>query len=170
MQRNIIQVVVGALVAVGSARAQNLLINGSFEQGPEIPYWGTPGYLYVTIPDGDTEIPGWIVKTPSGSGDIDYVRDDWRASDGFYSLDLCGNNAGGIVQTFTSVVGQSYAVTFDIAANPTAQGYLTPKTIEVSAAGQSERFSHDNAGQTQEDMGWATHTWLFTAGSTATEL
>ncbi len=168
MRQRIIMAVVAGLSAIDSSpgRGANLLTNGSFEQGPPIPYmsWGgRTGYLFVTLPDGNTEIPGWIVKTPSGSGDVDYKRDYWQASDGFFSVDLCGFNGGGIAQTFATVAGQMYAVTFDIAANPTVQGALNPKAIEVSAAGESHLFSHDNTGRTFENMGWETHTWFFRA-------
>lgn len=156
-----------------SANAENLLLNGSFEQGPPVPYmtWGSrTGYLFTTLHAANTDITGWVVKPPDyyPSGDIDYVREYWRASDGVLSIDLCGFAAGGIAQTFATVVGQAYAVTFDIAMNPTVQG-LT-RTIEVSAAGQFRQFSRDNTGHTYDEMGWETKTWLFTADSSSTEL
>jgi hypothetical protein len=68
------------------------------------------------------------------------------------------------------LAGQTYYVTFDIASNPTVQPWAAVKTIEISAAGQSQQFTADSTGHTLTEMGWETHTWSFVAQSTSTEL
>jgi choice-of-anchor C domain-containing protein len=150
-----------------SAAFGNILVNGSFEEGPDVP--SPPGYLEIS--DGSTAIPGWVVKTPVPSSNIDRVSTYWQNSHGSYSIDLNGlNGPGGIAQGFGTVIGQTYYVTFDIASNPTVPSFAPVKTIEVIAAGQSQQFTADSTGHTLTEMGWETHTWSFVAQTTTTEL
>jgi uncharacterized protein (TIGR03437 family) len=147
--------------------AQNLLVNGSFEQGPN------PG-SYTNIPQGSTVITGWTVSV----GNIDYVGSLWVAEDGSRSLDLEGSSGtcdlvtpncpGGIAQSFSTVAGQQYTVTFYLAGNPFAAPVV--KTILVSAAGQSQTYTFDTTGFGPGNMGWAQVTWNFTANDTTTTL
>jgi choice-of-anchor C domain-containing protein len=144
----------------------NLLVNGSFETGP------VPG-SFTNLASGSTAITGWTVSF----GNIDYIGSLWVASDGTRSLDLEGsagtcsinppNCPGGISQTFSTVAGQQYLVTFDLAGNLSNLPVI--KTVSVSAAGQSQNFTFNTTGHNTASMGWVTDTWTFTAtGSTAT--
>ncbi|MSS72239.1 MAG: DUF5011 domain-containing protein [Candidatus Latescibacteria bacterium] len=83
------------------------------------------------------------------------------------SLDLVGFNSGGIRQTIGTVPGQTYNVTFDMAANPSG---ANPKTLRVSAGAGSALFSFDWTGKTGTNMGWQNKTWSFVAASTWTVL
>jgi choice-of-anchor C domain-containing protein len=147
-----------ALGTTRQARA-DLIVNGSFEQ---------PGGAGVTLYGGSTYITGWTVTGDS----IDYTdQSTWLASNGGYSLDLSGRAAGGIEQTFASVAGQAYQVSFDMAGNP----YDGPaiKTMEVSAAGASQHFTFDTGVFTSfpiMDMGWTTMSFQFTATGSSTTL
>src|SRR5579859_5367126 len=83
-------------IAVTSVQA-NLLINGSFEQGP--------GGYFANVPVGSTVITGWTVIR----GSIDYGP-GWQNADGNWSLDLDGSpfspnssTAGGVQQGFATV-------------------------------------------------------------------
>jgi choice-of-anchor C domain-containing protein len=138
-------------------------VNGSFEGGV---YPGTGGWLLVA---GSTEITGWVV-TPVA---ISYVGVAWIAADGQRSVDLDGDNPGGIEQSFSTVPGRSYIVKFQMAGNPDP-GDPNPatrlKTMRVLAAGQHSDFSFDTNGRTEQDMGWVVHSWSFTADSTTTIL
>src|SRR5947207_12843301 len=84
--------------------------NGSFELG------GSPG-KNLNIPAGSTVITGWTVSV----GNIDWEGAPvpacgWQASNGNNSLDLVGTGGiGGIQQTFDSVPGTTYQVSFDMA-------------------------------------------------------
>jgi choice-of-anchor C domain-containing protein len=139
----------------------NLILNGSFEVGPD------PGAM-ITLLGGSTAITGWEVTR----GGIDYEGTFWVASDGDRSLDLDNSPGfGGIMQTFATNVGQEYLVTFDMAGNP-YRGYNDPfiKYMRVEAAGQYADFSFDVTGHDYNNMGWETHSYQFTANSSLTTL
>ena len=133
------------------------LINGSFENGP------APGN-FIELPVGSTAIPGWIVTT----GAIDYAGTVWVASHGVRSLDLNGPNAGGIRQSFATLVGTQYPVRFAMAGNP--GGGPTVKTLTVSTGAAPAVFTFDITGRTFTNMGWQEKGWVFTAVATTTTL
>jgi len=138
-------------------QAANLIQNGSFENG------ANPG-LFQTINTGSTVITGWTVS----QGSIDYIGTLWQASNGSRSLDLSGENAGGIQQTFNTTVGETYRVTFDLAGNTDYSP--TIKEMRVSAGGNSADFSFDITGKSRSNMGWVSKSWGFTATGTTTTL
>jgi choice-of-anchor C domain-containing protein len=132
----------------------NLILNGSFETGPD------PGGYWVTLSAGSTAIDGWEVTR----GGLDY-KNYWEASDGDRSLDLDNSPGfGGIKQEFTTTAGWDYLVTFDIAGNPFL-GYEDPaiKHMRVAAAGDFNDFSFDVTGHDFDNMGWQPCSWQFTA-------
>jgi choice-of-anchor C domain-containing protein len=155
-----------ALMAIVPANA-NLLVNGSFEQGPN------PG-SFTNLPMGSTALTGWTVSL----GNIDYIGSLWVAADGSRSLDLEGsagtcnlvtpNCPGGIAQSFATVAKQQYTVTFDLAGN--LLNIPVIKTIHVSAAGQSQDFSFNTTGHSTASMGWLLDSWTFTATASTTTL
>jgi choice-of-anchor C domain-containing protein len=157
----------------GAARifrtARNLLVNGDFESGPDIRMACFP------LNPGSTAITGWTVTR----GQIDYQDGIWQSSDRRV-VDLDGSPGfGGIAQTFQTVPGQSYRVTFDMAgdlggppqikrmrveaAGQSAEFTFDIKRMPVQAAGQSAEFTFDSAGRSREKMRWVTRTWQFTA-------
>ncbi|MFT3988168.1 DUF642 domain-containing protein [Aestuariivirga sp.] len=112
---------VGVVIVAASAPAYaNLVQNGSFETGI------TPGG-FTTVFNGDsTSIDGWTVTGNS----VDYIGSYWAASDGSRSIDLSGNDVGGLTQTISGLnVGQSYTLSFDYAANPDFTG---PRSMSFS--------------------------------------
>jgi choice-of-anchor C domain-containing protein len=150
----------------GLPGSANLIVNGSFEESSV-----NPG-SYQDLPAGSTAIKGWTVTQH-----IDYVNGLWLASDGKHSLDLEGSACntgtttgclGGVKQTFATVPGQKYNVSFDLSGNP----YNGPKikTLKVSAAGQNQSFTFDLTGHSVRSMGWKTEYWTFTAMSAQTTL
>lgn len=147
-------------------RPANLLVNGSFEEGPRVS-------SFLNLPGGATTLRGWVV---TGEG-IDLVGAGyWLSSDGTYAIDLDGSARsrttpphvrGGIAQTFATVAGRRYRVTFDLAGNPNRPPARKP--VRVSAAGQSAEFVFDATGKTGRSMGWVPTEWVFTAtGDSAT--
>jgi choice-of-anchor C domain-containing protein len=137
----------------------NLLVNGSFEEGPDIA--GT----FVSLNEGSTAMKGWVVTR----GQIDVVSTHWPAADGKRSLDLHGSpGLGGVKQTFPTTKGQRYRVTFSFAGNP--EGAVAEKKMGVSAAGQKEEFTFDTAGKKLDDLGWVTKKWEFKADGKETTL
>jgi choice-of-anchor C domain-containing protein len=137
----------------------NLLVNGSFEDGPEgLGNWQPRN-------PGDKAIKGWEVTR----GQIDLVGNHWPAADGKRSLDLHGSpGLGGIKQTFPTKPGARYNVTFWMAGNP--EGTVPKKRMGVSAAGSSKEFEFDATGKTVKAMGWVKKSWQFTATEKETTL
>jgi choice-of-anchor C domain-containing protein len=151
---------IGASLLFGFAPAfaASLINNGGFEAGTE------PG-AFTQVNAGGTNITDWIVN----SGSVDYIGTYWNASEGSRSIDLSGSEAGVISQTFTTVIGNTYKVTFDLAGNPA--GGPTVKTLTVSATGgTTDPYTFDTTGKTTIDMGWTSKTYNFVATSTSTTL
>jgi hypothetical protein len=99
----------------GQAQA-NLITNGSFEN-----------------PLGSGGDP-WI------TGDIDRVI-GWQASQGSYLVDLNGFNPGFVEQTFATVGGLEYTISFDLSGNP--DGLRGEKSMDVSVDSYSDTFSYN---------------------------
>jgi choice-of-anchor C domain-containing protein len=139
----------------------SLITNGSFEMADI-----NPGNFYIQLNGGDTRITGWVVL-PSN---IHYVGTYWEASEGLRSLDLDGATgfAGGIQQTFSTVPGNQYLVSFDFAGNPGAGPQI--KTMRVSADNQSAIFTFDITGKSFSNMGWTRMNWMFTADDSSATL
>jgi len=151
-----------ALLLAGTVQAAPFQ-NGSFE---------SPGLSsnIATVPDGGAHasdfITGWVVT----GGNVDYIRDDYwsNPADGHYSLDLNGIAPGSIQQTFDTVAGRTYRVSFALAGNP---GGTQLKTVEVQATGSSSAvYTFDSNGTSGSNMGWTTQTYVFTATGSQTTL
>jgi choice-of-anchor C domain-containing protein len=156
----------GLLIALPASAAGNLLVNGSFEIGPD------PG-LFLDLPSGSTALPGWVV----GDFHVDYVGPAlWIASDGQRALDMDGSvgqpHNGAISQSFATTPGQGYRVSFDMSAN--IWGAPLVKQMEVSAAGASQVFSYDIGAIAPfvppAALDWHHETFLFTATASTTTL
>lgn len=149
--------------APGPDEKNNLLVNGSFEEGPEIP--ADIGWLPNVRVDS-TAIKGWTVTR----GNIDVVSNKlWIAGHGKRSIDLHGGPGfGGIKQSFKTVVGQRYQVSFLMSGTP--QRGIPLFKLAVRAADQQQEMSFDAKGKTVNQMGWTRKTWDFVAITTETTL
>jgi choice-of-anchor C domain-containing protein len=137
-----------------------LFQNGSFEIGANSPTSG-----FSTLNGGSTDITGWTV----GGHSIDWIGNYWQSADGgSRSVDLNGNGQGSISQTFDTMTGLSYRVTFAMAGN--VDGGSIVKDLQVTAGGFSGLFQFDTAGKTRESMGWATYSFVFKALSDSSTL
>jgi choice-of-anchor C domain-containing protein len=148
------------VLAVVTPAGANLLVNASFES----PGGGAGCGLRIAP---STEIPGWVVTRTN----IHYCHSSvWQVSDGVRNIDLDGGTgfAGGIAQTFATVPGQIYKVSWDLAGNPGAGP--TVKTMRIEAAGQGATFTFSIAGKSFTNMGYIRPEWSFTANSTSTML
>jgi hypothetical protein len=113
--------IVGLGVAQNAA-ASNLLVNGDFE----VPVQVAPNFATFNIPAGSTYITGWNVVQgnvdltttanygpgpntldPSSKQDIDLIGDT-NGSNGVF---------GGLSQSFVTIPGQQYQLTFDYSHN-----------------------------------------------------
>ncbi len=132
--------------------------NGGFEQGTDT------GGGFVTLPNGSTAITGWTIT----AGDVDYIGPYWQAGEGSRSLDMVGCQPGSISQTFDTLAGARYQVSFLMAGNP--DGGPTVKSLRATAAGASQDFTFDITGATRGDMRWASRSFSFVATGTSTTL
>jgi len=95
----------------------------------------------MVLPAGSTAITGWVVL-PSNIDWINYAG-NIVASNGTWFLDLNGTQTGGIQQTFDTVVGKTYTVSFDLNDNNTSIcGSPIPRSVQVSAGGVSQVFTY----------------------------
>ncbi len=165
---------VSFLGALPAGATQGSFTNGNFASGSY-----TPNYLgagYDTLRGGSTAITGWTV----GGDSVDWINTYWTAPGG-NSIDLNGNNPGSISQTFATVSGATYDVSFSYAGNfdnygnaSTGFGSNTSKQGTVQASGilNAPDYFYANwfSGWSHGNMGWASTTYPFAATSDATAL
>ncbi len=145
-----------ALAFTGSAASAASIVNGSFEIGP------APG-VFTTLGTGNTSITGWTVT----AGTIDYIGSYWTAQDGLRSLDLAGNSPGAISQTFATVIGQTYTISYWVGRNP--DGGLDPRTGFIDVGGAQTQFIYSGSGD-RTNMRWEREIFNFTATGASTML
>ena len=143
-------------VSAGASAAS--FMNGSFEDGVAIP--GD----FVTIAGGDsTSIDGWTV----GGHSVDYIGTYWVAQDGNRSIDLAGNGNGSLFQSFDTIAGVQYNVSFWVGRNP--DGGLNPRTGFVDVGGAAIPVAYTGFGN-RADMQWQQETFSFVAAGPSTTL
>ncbi len=147
--------------AVCSIASASLIVNGSFEESPL-----DPGGSFIALGGGNTSITGWTTLL----GGVDYIGGYWTAAEGSRSLDLNNTSAGGIEQSFATIIGASYSVTFAMSGNMIVGP--NEKILMVSAGNDFALFSFDVVanGSTLQDPNWAYYEWTFTAIDTTTTL
>jgi choice-of-anchor C domain-containing protein len=139
-----------AALAMAAPLSANLLTNGSFETASGV----------CTLASTSLQcIDSWQVA----SGNVHRVNSStfWPAQEGQWSLDLDGSVAGAVQQTFATLPGTSYLVTFAMAGN--FDDLPVVKPMRVSADGQSADFTFDTTGHSGSNMGWVQHSWTFVA-------
>ena len=155
------------LASSGAANAAELLVNGSFEDiGTGVPEgWG--GLTYYAA--GPVALPGWTVS--AGSVDLTTSASFWGpANDGNFSLDINGWDAGTISQSFETVIGQLYTVSFAYGRN--VAGAPDPALATVSAGGQTFNVSAADDGSfgTGYNMIWKTGSFDFVGTGSPTSI
>lgn len=142
------------LASAAAAQGANLIVNGSFENGP-----GTT--TNVTVFSPSTAFPGWFVFT----GSVDQVA-QWTAAAGVYSLDMDGLSVGGIRQVVTTTPGAVYQLSFRMAGNP-GSGV---KTMRVSIGAVQHVVTFDATSTSSSNMGWSLRTFTFPSAATSTTI
>jgi hypothetical protein len=157
--RSLLVVISGVLLLAQALRAQNLLVNGSFES-PDVEA-GTA----LVYPDGD--VPGWSDSSGGLMCGIE-IQDHCcgSPSDGEQHAELDTQNcSGAISQSVATQAGASYVLTFDFAARP--GGFMTFYNLLVRWNG-SEIFNEIEQ-PLGEDTNWVHHSIAVTAtGPTST--
>jgi choice-of-anchor C domain-containing protein len=133
------------------------LINGGFETG-------APTGEFTTAPP--VIVPGWDVT----AGTVDHIGTYWTNNGGSAgSIDLAGSSPGTLAQTFATVAGQAYRVTFFIAGNN--GGGSAIKSLNVLATGGSTaNYAFDTTGFGRTNMGWSERFYNFRASGSSSTL
>ncbi|ROQ68846.1 choice-of-anchor C domain-containing protein [Streptomyces sp. 840.1] len=148
------------LVCTGTAvAAPSHFDDGSFEYPVS-----TPGGFRDLV--AGQSIGPWQVT----SGSVDHMgAGSWQAAEGDQSVDLSGVNAGTVAQTFTTVPGRKYSVTYALAGNPA--GPPVVKSGKVLVNGQNfQDFTFDITGRTTRNMGYVYRQVNFVATNSTTTL
>ncbi len=149
---------VGASTGTASAAPRHLR-DGSFE------YPRVPSHTFQEFLAG-ASIGPWLVT----SGSVDLIGAGyWQAAEGEQSLDLDGFDAGSVSQTFNTIPGRQYTVTYALAGN--LEAGPTVKTGRVLIDGQDfQDFSFDVTGKTHANMGYVNRQVTFVATNRTTTL
>lgn len=131
-------------LTAGISQAQNLIANGSFEQGSLVPDF-EPNLMLLR--PGATNISEWTIVGAAGSS-IAWVGKDNLAFPAQYGdrfLDLTGiviNPIGqGVAQTISTVAGSQYTLSFDI-GNSTLPDYGAISSVTAIAGNTTQLFTH----------------------------
>ena len=160
---NLILKALALIVGLGvaqNATAANLLVNGGFENPPQV----SPNFATFNIPAGSTTITGWTIV--QGNVDLTYAVDYGPLGNtldpaSVQDVDLIGDTNGsggvfgGLSQSFATTAGQEYQLTFDYSHNPgtaSSSGYAAQVTVADGNAPGNSIFS----GQVSQANGTAT--------------
>ncbi|MCX5208636.1 choice-of-anchor C family protein [Kitasatospora sp. NBC_00240] len=145
--------------AAGGHRALSHFDDGSFET-PK-----APANAFTGLTAGQAIGP-WQVT----AGSVDLIGAGfWQAAEGDQSLDLNGSGSGTVAQSFTTVPGATYSVTYALAGNP--EGGVALRTGRALIDGQNfQDFTFDITGRTRTAMGYVGHQFSFVAQGASTTL
>lgn len=166
--RNIFASLGFAAVLITSANANNLITNGSFENGSYSFNGGGGESLGV----GSTVMTGWTVVTAELAAIENGDAYGMVAQDGNISLDLTGYHDsspyGGVEQTISTVAGQTYTLQFYIGAQNNSGSYAAPVSINASInGGTATTFYNNSTGSGQQ---WVLASQSFVATGTSTTI
>jgi choice-of-anchor C domain-containing protein len=165
----------GAAMVATPAQAANLLINGGFE-APAI------GSFFQNFGSGSTAITGWTVDTSNAGENVDIVNGAFTpggpspAFEGTQYLDLVGfGTLGSIYQTFSTVAGQRYVLSFAYSHNlfggdPSASAEFGLANGGVLGTLLAPRVTFSHVGGTNSNLNWQTYSYGFLAAGTQTTL
>ena len=121
---------------------------------------------------GSTCITGWTVGDGTmdpGMGSVDLIATYWQNPPGSYSVDLDGSHPGSIYQTFDTVSGATYTVTFDLSGNP--DGGDGTKYLQVTADGSTVDYTYTvGPSNSKSNMLYELETFTFMASGPSTTL
>jgi choice-of-anchor C domain-containing protein len=151
-------IALGASLALASFARADMLTNGGFESGAAVPATGI-----LAVPPGSPALTGWTVL----GGAINIVTNDyWACLSGVRSVELSSSGPGAIQQTFTSVSGSVYRLTFSMSGEPFS--VPTIKNLRVQAGATTQDYTFDVTPAWHWDMKWQQHTLDFTAPGPST--
>ena len=165
-----------ALMSICASGAQAQLLNGDLS---------SPGtsFTFVSLGyAGAHPVPSTYVTDWTGS-EVNYESAGYIApyAPGDYSIDLNGNKPGQFSQTFATIAGEKYTVTFGLSGTQGSGANFVPmKEISVLATGgpTTDFFFNSTgmhgrlvrAGRAPANNTWVTDTYQFTASGNSTTL
>jgi len=157
-----------ASLCVAHAAAADILVNGGFEA----PVQGPPNFAAFNVPAGSNLITGWNVV----QGNVDLTGTccygpltNTLDHGSLQAVDLIGDDRGsggvfgGLSQSFATVTGQKYQLTFDYSHN--FGGSASNYAAQVTVGDLSTTVS-----QTSDQRVWVAFSQTFTANSDSTTL
>lgn len=144
-----------------AAAATNFIVNGGFEKPVD-----SSGASIVIYAGAEPTGFGWSVT--EGSVDVHNTNgpfggDPDPAGAGVGALDLIGlGDKGGIAQSFATIVGLKYVLSFDFANNPFAPSAAMDFGIR-GANGNVFSQNVTHSGSVLNEMNWTHYTFEFTA-------
>ncbi|GAA1235353.1 hypothetical protein GCM10009665_26900 [Kitasatospora nipponensis] len=147
------------LGVTASAQTVSRFDDGSFEN-PRV-----AAGSFTTLSAGQAIGP-WQVT----AGNVDLIGAGfWQAAEGDQSVDLNGTTPGTVAQTFTTVPGANYTVTYALAGNPA--GGPTLRTGNALIDGQDfQDFSFNVTGKSTTNMGYVNRQFTFRATNATTTI
>jgi choice-of-anchor C domain-containing protein len=115
--------------------------------------------MFITVNLGGMIDP-WTVS----SGSVDWIGGYWQPAGGNGSIDIAGNGPGALSTTLSTVVGQSYTLSFYLAGNP--DGGDPNKFLQVQVGNLNQIFTFNTSGHSHTSMGWTLESVSFTATAT----
>jgi hypothetical protein len=144
-------------IAMGGNASANLLVNGGFEETGGAAKQGWGGFTYGDCGpncSANPALPGWTV---AAGGNVDIVPASigvWKpAFELDHSLDLVGYTIGSISQSFATVAGANYALSFHYSKNVALS--QDPSTATVTLAGAGFAGWSDTLSVADADAGTA---------------
>ncbi|MFI9329381.1 choice-of-anchor C family protein [Kitasatospora sp. NPDC052868] len=152
-------VLLASAATTASAQTVSRFDDGSFE------YPRAAANGFTPLAAGQTIGP-WRVT----AGSVDLIGAGfWQAAEGDQSVDLNGSNSGAVAQTFSTVPGATYTVTYALAGNPAGAPAL--KTGSALIDGQNfQDFSFNTTGKSFTNMGYVGRQFTFQATGSATSI
>ena len=157
-----------------TATSGNIVQNCSFESS--VPAVSPGGLIY--FPAGSTGITSWTVASvPAGGNDLTDKQffGGFPVEDANLSLDLNRDDAGGIYQDLSTIVGQTYQVTFFMSGYPAPGAPCAaadPKSLVATAGATSQAFTFvpNQSASPLGNQSFDQHTMLFVATNSVTRL
>ena len=155
MKLTTLSLMLAAGLSAGGAHAVNLLVNPGFE----LP----AGTGYISLPGGSAVITGWTTVLNG----VEWFSTA-QAADGVMVVDLANYTytGGGIEQTFATIAGQTYDLSFSLGTQQSS-GRDGTAHIDVTVAGITTGYDVVNH---TGSLVWTAVTQSFTAVSTSTTL
>jgi hypothetical protein len=156
-----------AIFGFNTAFAQNLIVNGSFENTSATFVDSGGGYMALTT--GSTVIPGWTITNDQITWLLSGSQPYGSTPFGTFFLDLTGTHDNGsyagVAQTITTIPSQNYTLSVSIGVNQNDAGGSGSKSVLAAAGSTNKSLAFTPSGT---GMQWTNLSFNFVATSAST--